>query len=114
MKNRFAVLLAAGEGTRMKSKLYKVLHPILKQPMIHYVLYALAPVGVSKTVTVVGRGADQVKSSTGNRSNFVVHTEQHGTSHEVQQTDMLIKKKQGTTIVVCGDTPLITSDTYNK
>ncbi|HLR23271.1 MAG TPA: bifunctional UDP-N-acetylglucosamine diphosphorylase/glucosamine-1-phosphate N-acetyltransferase GlmU [Pseudogracilibacillus sp.] len=114
MKNRFAVLLAAGQGTRMKSKLYKVLHPILKQPMIHYVLDALAPVGVSETVTVVGHGADQVKSSIGNRSNFVVQEEQLGTAHAVLQTEELLKNKQGTTIVVCGDTPLITSETYNK
>src|SRR5688500_19268531 len=106
MKNRFAVLLAAGQGTRMKSKLYKVLHPILKQPMIHYVLDALAPVGVSETVTVVGHGADQVKSSIGNRSNFVVQEEQLGTAHAVLQTEELLKNKQGTTIVVCGDTPL--------
>src|SRR5699024_12534605 len=114
MKNRFAVLLAAGQGPRMKSKLYKVLHPILKQPMIHYVLDALAPVGVSETVTVVGHGADQVKSSIENRSNFVVQEEQLDTAHAVLHTEELLKNKQGTTIVVCGDTPLITSKTHNK
>src|SRR5699024_1132900 len=114
MKNRFAVLLAAGQGTRMKSKLYKVLHPILKQPMIHYVLDTLAPVGVSETVTVVGHGADKIKPNIRNRTNFVVQEEQLGTAHEVLLTEELLKNKQGTTIVICRQTHLKTSETYNE
>ena len=114
MKNRFAVVLAAGQGTRMKSKLYKVLHPILKQPMIHYVLDALEPVGINQLATVVGFGAERVMESVGDRSKFVVQEEQLGTAHAVQQTEELFKNKQGTTIVVCGDTPLITAETYEK
>lgn len=114
MKNRFAVVLAAGQGTRMKSKLFKVLHPILKQPMIHYVLDALSPVGISEMVTVVGHGADQVKSNIGERSGFVVQEEQLGTAHAVLQTKELLNNREGTTIVVCGDTPLITAETYDR
>src|SRR5699024_10024034 len=59
-------------------------------------------------------GADQVKSSVGNRSNFVVQVAQLGTAHALLQTAELLKNKQGTTIEACGDTHLITSETYIK
>ena len=114
MKNRYAIVLAAGQGTRMKSKLYKVLHPILGKPMINYVLDALQPSSVETMVTVVGHGAEDVMSQIGNKSSFVVQEEQLGTAHAVLQAEALLKDKQGTTIVVCGDTPLITSETFEQ
>lgn len=114
MKKRFSVILAAGQGTRMKSKLYKVLHPILGQPMIQYVLNALAKVSIDETVTVVGHGAEKVKETVGSKSEFVLQAEQLGTAHAVMQAESLLKNKQGTTLVVCGDTPLITVETFEK
>ena len=114
MKERFAVVLAAGQGTRMKSKLYKVLHPILKRPMIHYVLDALKPAKVKQMVTIVGYGAEKVKEEIGNLSEFAIQKEQLGTAHAVLQAEALLKNLEGTTIVVCGDTPLITAETYEK
>src|SRR5699024_1164714 len=114
MKDRFAIILAAGQGTRMKSKLYKVLHPILGRPMIHYVIEALKPAKLETLVTVVGHGADEVISHIGDESKFVLQEEQLGTAHAVLQAEEILKNKMGTTIVVCGDTPLITSHTFNE
>ncbi|MEI3613959.1 bifunctional UDP-N-acetylglucosamine diphosphorylase/glucosamine-1-phosphate N-acetyltransferase GlmU [Pseudogracilibacillus sp. SO30301A] len=114
MKSRFAIILAAGQGTRMKSKLYKVLHPILGRPMIQYVIEALKPTKVEKLVTVIGHGAEKVKSEIGNDSQFVLQEEQLGTAHAVMQAEKILENKSGTTIVVCGDTPLITAETFDK
>ncbi len=114
MKKRSAVILAAGQGTRMKSKLYKVLHPILGRPMIQYVIDALKPISVGPLVTVVGHGAESVMREVGTASEFVVQEEQLGTAHAVLQAKERLAKKQGTTIVVCGDTPLITAETFER
>lgn len=114
MKKRYAIILAAGQGTRMKSKLYKVLHPLLGKPMLRYVLEALKPSAVDTLVTVVGHGAEAVSSALGDESEFVLQEEQLGTAHAVMQAEKLLGNKSGTTIVVCGDTPLITEETYNK
>lgn len=113
MMSRFAIILAAGQGTRMKSKLYKVLHPIIDRPMIHYVLDALHPTKIDKMVTVVGHGAEEVMNEVGKKSEFVIQEEQLGTAHAVLQAEKLLQNKPGTTIVVCGDTPLITDKTFN-
>lgn len=114
MKNRYAVVLAAGQGTRMKSKLYKVLHPILERPMILYVLDALQAVSINQLITVVGHGAEKVKEVVGSQSEFVLQEEQLGTAHAVMQAENLLASKEGTTLVVCGDTPLISVDTFEK
>ncbi|WLV24755.1 bifunctional UDP-N-acetylglucosamine diphosphorylase/glucosamine-1-phosphate N-acetyltransferase GlmU [Aciduricibacillus chroicocephali] len=112
MSNRFAVILAAGKGTRMKSKLYKVLHPVMGRPMVQHVITQLQPVDLEEIVTVVGFGAEQVAEVVGDASKFAIQEEQLGTGHAVQQAEEVIGSKEGTTIVVCGDTPLITAETY--
>ena len=112
MGERFAVILAAGQGTRMKSQLYKVLHLVVGRPMVQHVIDQLKPLDLNEMATVVGYGAEQVIEKIGNESNFVIQEEQLGTGHAVQQTEALLKDKKGTTIVVCGDTPLITTETY--
>ncbi|HZW67759.1 MAG TPA: bifunctional UDP-N-acetylglucosamine diphosphorylase/glucosamine-1-phosphate N-acetyltransferase GlmU [Pseudogracilibacillus sp.] len=114
MSKRFSVILAAGQGTRMKSKLYKVLHPILEQPMLKYVLNALSAVSIDQTVTVVGHGAEKVKETIGSESDVVLQEEQLGTAHAVMQAESLLGDKQGTTLVVCGDTPLIKEETFEQ
>lgn len=114
MNDRYAIVLAAGQGTRMKSKLYKVLHPILGQPMIRYVIQALKPAEVKELVTIVGHGAEEVMTEIGEESSFVVQEEQLGTAHAVLQAKSMLQEKQGTTIVVCGDTPLITAETFEQ
>ncbi|OZU89524.1 UDP-N-acetylglucosamine diphosphorylase/glucosamine-1-phosphate N-acetyltransferase [Virgibacillus indicus] len=112
MTKRYAVVLAAGQGTRMKSKLYKVLHPVAGRPMVQHVIDQIKTVQLDKIVTVVGFGADKVIEHIGDESDFVTQAEQLGTGHAVIQAEDLLSDKDGTTIVVCGDTPLITSDTY--
>lgn len=114
MKNRYAVILVAGQGTRMKSKLKKELHPILGRPMIQYVLDALQPASIEKTVSIVGHSKEEVKQTIGNVSEYVTQEEQLGTGHAVIQAKELLQNKAGTTIVVCGDTPLITAETFEK
>src|SRR5690625_1065034 len=112
MAKRFAVVLAAGQGTRMKSKLYKVLHPVMGRPMVQHVINQLKQLQIDKMVTIVGHGAEEVIKEIGNISKFVTQEEQLGTGHAVQQAEGLLLDKSGTTIVVCGDTPLITGETY--
>ncbi|MBS3678622.1 bifunctional UDP-N-acetylglucosamine diphosphorylase/glucosamine-1-phosphate N-acetyltransferase GlmU [Ornithinibacillus massiliensis] len=114
MKKRYAIILAAGQGTRMKSKLYKVLHPVLGKPMVQHVLEQVKAVGLEEVVTVVGFGSDKVKEHLGNDSKFALQEEQLGTGHAVMQAEELLKDKEGTTIVVCGDTPLITKETFEQ
>ena len=112
MAKRYAVILAAGKGTRMKSKLYKVLHPVMDRPMVQHVIDQVKTVHLDKLVTIVGFGADQVEEHIGSDSEFVVQKKQLGTGHAVLQAEELLTGKEGTTIIVCGDTPLITGDTY--
>ncbi|MBS4179733.1 bifunctional UDP-N-acetylglucosamine diphosphorylase/glucosamine-1-phosphate N-acetyltransferase GlmU [Lederbergia citrea] len=111
MTNRFAVILAAGQGTRMKSKLYKVLHPICGKPMVELVVENVSELKVDKIVTVVGHGAELVKTHLEGKSDFVLQDEQLGTAHAVMQAKEALSGKKGTTLVICGDTPLIKADT---
>ena len=85
MTNRFAVILAAGQGTRMKSKLYKVLHPVCGKPMVEHVVDTISQLRVDQTVTVVGHGAESVKAYLEGKSDFVLQEKQLGTAHAVVQ-----------------------------
>ncbi|MFX3624206.1 MAG: bifunctional UDP-N-acetylglucosamine diphosphorylase/glucosamine-1-phosphate N-acetyltransferase GlmU [Ectobacillus sp.] len=111
MSNRFAVILAAGKGTRMKSKLYKVLHPVCGKPMVQHVLDQVSQLGMQKIVTIVGHGAEEVKNRLGGQSMFAIQEEQLGTAHAVMQASEILEQEAGTTLVICGDTPLITAET---
>jgi bifunctional UDP-N-acetylglucosamine pyrophosphorylase / glucosamine-1-phosphate N-acetyltransferase len=111
MINRYAVILAAGQGTRMKSKLYKVLHPVCGKPMVQHVVDQVTKLSLQKLVIVVGHGAEKVKSQIGDRSEYVLQEEQLGTAHAVMQASSNLADKEGVTLVVCGDTPLITDET---
>lgn len=112
MKNRYAIVLAAGRGTRMKSNLYKVLHPVVERPMVQHVVNQLQPLALEKVVTIVGFGAEAVQETLGDQSSFVVQEEQLGTGHAVQQAEDMLQDMEGTTLVVCGDTPLIKAETF--
>lgn len=108
---RNAIILAAGKGTRMKSKKYKVLHEVAGKSMIEHVLNNVKQSGVNQIVTIVGHGAESVKETLGNQSLYSFQEEQLGTAHAVKMAEEHLANKEGTTIVVCGDTPLITSET---
>lgn len=114
MTNTYAVVLAAGKGTRMKSSLYKVLHPVCGKPMVEHVVENMEKLGVEKIVTIVGHGAETVQSELGDRSEYALQAEQLGTAHAVMQAESVLGSLSGTTIVICGDTPLITAETMNE
>jgi bifunctional UDP-N-acetylglucosamine pyrophosphorylase/glucosamine-1-phosphate N-acetyltransferase len=114
MDNRYAVILAAGQGTRMKSSLYKVLHPVCGKPMVQHVLDQVSKLDLAKIVTVVGHGAEKVTSELGESSEYALQSEQLGTAHAVMQAASILENKEGTTIVICGDTPLITAETMSS
>ncbi|MGV3467123.1 MAG: bifunctional UDP-N-acetylglucosamine diphosphorylase/glucosamine-1-phosphate N-acetyltransferase GlmU [Heyndrickxia sp.] len=111
MTNRFAVILAAGQGTRMKSKLYKVLHPVCGKPMVEHVVDQVSKLNVNKMVTIIGHGAEMVKSKLDGKTLFALQEEQLGTAHAVMQAKQDLSNENGTTLVVCGDTPLIKAET---
>ncbi|QNK88151.1 bifunctional UDP-N-acetylglucosamine diphosphorylase/glucosamine-1-phosphate N-acetyltransferase GlmU [Sporosarcina sp. resist] len=114
MTNTYAVVLAAGQGTRMKSDLYKVLHPVCGKPMVEHVIDHIRGLGIGRIVTIVGHGAETVEETLGEKSEYALQQEQLGTAHAVQQAERLIGDLDGTTIVVCGDTPLIRSETMEE
>ncbi|MGO3050999.1 bifunctional UDP-N-acetylglucosamine diphosphorylase/glucosamine-1-phosphate N-acetyltransferase GlmU [Staphylococcus casei] len=108
---RRAIVLAAGKGTRMKSKKYKVLHEVAGKSMIEHVVDNVKQSGVEQLVTIVGHGAESVKETLGDASLYSFQEEQLGTAHAVKMASEHLQDKQGTTLVVCGDTPLITTET---
>lgn len=109
-----SIILAAGAGTRMKSKLPKVLHKVVGVSMIEHVLDVVEGVDCTKKVVVIGHGADEVKKSISHRNaQFVLQSERLGTGHAVMQADEKIPE-EGDVIVLYGDTPLIKQDSINK
>ena len=111
MTNTYAIVLAAGQGTRMQSDLYKVLHPVCGKSMVAHVIDNILNLGTDRIVTIVGHGAEKVEQTLGEKSEYALQEKQLGTAHAVQQAEKLIGNLTGTTIVVCGDTPLIRPET---
>ncbi|KRM71277.1 bifunctional UDP-N-acetylglucosamine diphosphorylase/glucosamine-1-phosphate N-acetyltransferase GlmU [Lacticaseibacillus brantae] len=114
MAGKYTIILAAGKGTRMKSKLYKVLHKIAGKAMVDHVLTQVELTSPDEIVTVVGHGAEAVEETLGNRSQFVIQEEQLGTGHAVLQAEALLGDKEGMTLIASGDTPLLTAGTFEK
>lgn len=112
MKKVKAVILAAGKGTRMKSELPKVIHKALGKPMVEYSIEAAVEAGadMSDVCLVVGHKADMVKDVVGEGVTYVLQEEQLGTGHAVKCAKEFIGT-DGFTMVLCGDTPLITGAT---
>ncbi len=114
MSDSKVVVLAAGQGTRMKSKVPKVLHKILDKMMIDYVIEAAKEAGVSSICAVVGHQSAMVKAMIGEKvSEFAVQKEQLGTGHAVMQAERFIGE-DGDVLILCGDTPLITAKTIKE
>lgn len=113
MVNKNAIILAAGKGTRMKSKLHKVLHQVCGKTMVEHVLTQLQAADIQNIVTVVGYGADTVKDALGDQVRYALQKQQLGTGHAVMQTEDLLGELAGQTLVVSGDTPLFTAATFN-
>ncbi|MCF3638644.1 bifunctional UDP-N-acetylglucosamine diphosphorylase/glucosamine-1-phosphate N-acetyltransferase GlmU [Rhizobium sp. TRM95111] len=106
-----AVILAAGDSTRMKSSVSKVLHPVAGRPMIAHVVDALAKAGISDVALVLGRDAEKVEAAARNpavRATTHIQTERLGTAHAVLAARAAIAQGYDDLLVVFGDTPLIT------
>lgn len=112
--NKFVVVLAAGKGTRMKSKLYKVLHKVCGKSMVEHVVDAARGTHPDQVVTIVGNGAEDVKTVLAGRSDFAFQEKQLGTGHAVLTAAPLLADKEGATLVVTGDTPLFTTETFSN
>lgn len=114
MKNRYVIVLAAGQGTRMKSKLFKVMHPVMGRPMVGHVVSAALNAKATQVITITGVGAETIQDYLGDRSEYVFQEEQLGTAHAVEQARELLDGKEGTTVVLSGDTPLIKAETLEQ
>ncbi len=116
MENVATIILAAGKGTRMKSDLVKVLHPILGLPMLSYPIeLSLNEIEAEKTIVVMGHQADQIKKRFEDpRIDFVLQDEQLGTGHAVLQALPLLQGFTGTALILCGDVPLVKAETLRS
>jgi bifunctional UDP-N-acetylglucosamine pyrophosphorylase/glucosamine-1-phosphate N-acetyltransferase len=109
------IILAAGKGTRMKSEQAKVLHQVFYAPMLHHVLTAARPLGAEKTVVVVGHQRDEVERAlAGFDVTVCIQEKQLGTGHAVLCAESIVGRKKGTVMILCGDTPLIQSETLEQ
>jgi len=106
-----SVILAAGQGTRMRSRLPKVLHLLLGQPMVFYSIAAAREAADSTPVVVVGHGEDSVRDAVGKGARFALQEEQLGTGHAVQSVAPLLKGQADCILVTTADMPLLTADT---
>ncbi|OGN94023.1 MAG: UDP-N-acetylglucosamine diphosphorylase/glucosamine-1-phosphate N-acetyltransferase [Chloroflexi bacterium RBG_13_50_21] len=109
-----AVILAAGQGTRMKSDLPKVLHRLLGKPMAWYALEATRQATGGKPVMVIGHGADQVRQVLGDQAEFVLQEPQLGTGHAVMQAETLLNGKSDLVLVTYADMPLLSGETLAR
>ena len=109
-----AVLLAAGQGTRMKSDLPKVLHPLCGRPMLWHVLDALHSATTEKPVVVIGHGAGAVQKYLGDSADCVLQKPQLGTGHAAMQAEPLLKGKTDLVIVTYADMPLLRGETFQQ
>ena len=107
-----AIILAAGQGTRMKSEKHKVLHPIAGKPMLHHLLDTVDSIGVERTVVIVGARREQIEASVAGRNvTIAVQEEQLGTGHAVAQAHDALKGFAGDVLILYGDVPMVSADT---
>jgi bifunctional UDP-N-acetylglucosamine pyrophosphorylase/glucosamine-1-phosphate N-acetyltransferase len=115
-QRRFAVvILAAGQGTRMRSDTHKVLHPIASRPLLLHLLDRVDALGADKRVVVVGKGREQVEAAIAGRDATVAfQAEQKGTGHAVQQAQAALEGYDGPVLVLYGDTPFVEAETLRR
>lgn len=109
-----AVILAAGEGKRMKSKYSKVVHSACGKALIEWVYNSVVNANINDIITVIGHKAEQVQECLGNKVRYAFQNQQLGTGHAVMQAIPQLKNSDGYVFILCGDTPLITSETILK
>lgn len=106
-----AVVMAAGEGKRMKSVHAKVVHKAAGKPLILWVRDALDEAGAKEQVYIVGHKQEEVRQTLGEDVAFVLQEQQLGTGHAVLQASHFLEGRNGCTLVLCGDAPLVTAQT---
>ncbi len=113
MSEQVAIILAAGQSTRMNTKTAKVLHEVCGRPMLEWVLDACRVAGVQKHIVVVGYGKEQIidRYKDAGDVEFVEQTEQKGTGHAVMCCRENLAGFTGQTLILCGDAPLIRTET---
>nr|WP_314465731.1 bifunctional UDP-N-acetylglucosamine diphosphorylase/glucosamine-1-phosphate N-acetyltransferase GlmU [uncultured Novosphingobium sp.] len=105
------VVLAAGKGTRMKSDLHKVLHPIAARPMLEHLLESAAALAPERQVVVAGHGREQLEKALGGRAAIAVQEPQLGTGHAVQQAETALSGFAGDVLILYGDVPFVSTAT---
>jgi bifunctional UDP-N-acetylglucosamine pyrophosphorylase/glucosamine-1-phosphate N-acetyltransferase len=115
-QRRFAVIiLAAGQGTRMRSDTHKVLHPIAGRPLLLHLLDRVDSLGADKRIVILGKGRQQVEAAIGGHGvEVAVQVEQKGTAHAVQQAAGALAGYEGPVIVLYGDTPFVKTSTLGR
>jgi bifunctional UDP-N-acetylglucosamine pyrophosphorylase / glucosamine-1-phosphate N-acetyltransferase len=113
MENVAALILAAGKGTRMKSGLVKVMHPLAGEPMIRWPVEAAREAGATRVVLVVGHQAESVREAFAKDGgvSFAIQEEQLGTGHAVACAAPLLRDLRGPVLILCGDAPLVRPET---
>jgi bifunctional UDP-N-acetylglucosamine pyrophosphorylase/glucosamine-1-phosphate N-acetyltransferase len=105
------VILAAGQGTRMRSSLPKVLHPLAGLPLVQYSLRAVAAAGLEKPVVVIGHDAEKVRQAVGDQASFALQEQQLGTGHAVRMAEPLLRDGTDYVLVISADMPLFRPQT---
>ena len=113
MSQLTALILAAGKGTRMKSDLPKVLHTCCGKPMVGHVIEAARAAGADRVVVIAGYKSEMVHEELKDTVLYAEQTEQLGTGHAVMCAEPQLTE-EGETLILCGDTPLVTADTLKK
>ncbi|MEP7288925.1 MAG: bifunctional UDP-N-acetylglucosamine diphosphorylase/glucosamine-1-phosphate N-acetyltransferase GlmU [Chloroflexota bacterium] len=108
------VILAAGQGTRMKSNIAKVMHPVGGKPMVIRAVETAARLSHQTPIVVVGHGAEAVQSAVGGRAQFVIQAQQQGTGHAVMQADSALRGKADYIAVFYADMPLLRSASLQR
>jgi bifunctional UDP-N-acetylglucosamine pyrophosphorylase/glucosamine-1-phosphate N-acetyltransferase len=115
-RRRFAVvILAAGQGTRMRSDTHKVLHPIASRPLLLHLLDRADALGAERKVVIVGKGRDQVEAAIAGRNvTIAVQAAQKGTGHAVQQAEQALGGYDGPVLILYADTPFVEPATLRR
>jgi bifunctional UDP-N-acetylglucosamine pyrophosphorylase/glucosamine-1-phosphate N-acetyltransferase len=114
MNKLATIILAAGKGTRMKSDLHKVLHPIAGRPMLDHLMASAGQLNPAHTVVVVGAGRDQLETALGGRAATCLQEPQLGTGHAVQQAQDALVDFSGDVLILYGDVPFVRAATMQK
>ena len=109
------IILAAGQGTRMRSDTHKVLHPIAGRPLLLHLLDSVDKLGAARRVVVVGKGRDQVEKAVDGRNVAIAHqAQQKGTAHAVAQAREALAGYEGPVLILYGDTPFVQATTLDR